>query len=53
MTPEITSVWHDAKDMQPDSNRYVLCYDGKYASVAHYSEVVNCKWAYVEDLLKL
>lgn len=44
------NVWHDASD-KPDGNGYVLCYDGKNASVAHYKEVIGCKWAYLEDLL--
>ena len=43
-------VWHDERE-KPDGERYVLCYDGRYASVAHYKEVFGCKWAYVDDLL--
>ena len=46
----VKSIWHDASE-KPNGKDYVIAWDGKYASIAHYKDVVNCKWCYLKDIL--
>ena len=46
----LENLWHDASEA-PNGKEYVIAWDGKYASIAHYNNVVNCKWCYLSDIL--
>ena len=46
----LKDLWHDANE-KPNGKDYVIAWDGKYASIARYKQVINCKWCYLEDLL--
>ena len=46
----LKDLWHDASE-KPNGKDYVIAWDGKYASIARYKQVINCKWCYLEDLL--
>ena len=47
---EQKSIWHDASE-EPNGKEYVIAWDGKYASIARYKSIVNCKWCYLSDIL--
>ena len=46
----VSEGWHDASE-EPNGKEYVIAWDGKYASIACYKSIVNCKWCYLSDIL--